>query len=445
MMTAIMFAYKKLENVKMSVESFRRFCDEDISFVLVDDGSVEELQGWAKEQADLTYVFLDEGQVGYGKGINLVRNELQVRGDLLLIEEGFLLTPGCLGRMTDALYEEDGIGAAGGVVNDALYRQTIPSHISSYQELIDGGGGIDEGIMAGRKAAVMLYSGVVLWKGSAMDAVGEFDENLRGMFSVINDYCLRMVMADKKLTVCQDACFWNADEGNRMACKEDIAVLERKWGMHYFNGCYNDALISLIEEEQEAEISVLEIGCDCGASLLEIRNRFPNARLYGSEINAKAAQVASHFAQVAVNNIEEKNLPFSGEKFDYILFGDVLEHLHSPLDALVYCRELLGEEGCVLASIPNLMHISVMEEILRGDFTYRESGLLDKTHIHFFTYNEMLRMFQEAGYEIGKIVINRYPMSDRQEQLTEALLALDGRAERFMYETFQYIVTAKRI
>lgn len=57
----------------------------------------------------------------------------------------------------------------------------------------------------------------------------------------------------------------------------------------------------------------------------------------------------------------------------------------------------------------------------------------------------MLRMFQEAGYEIGKIVINRYPMSDRQEQLTEALLALDGRAERFMYETFQYIVTAKRI
>ena len=98
----------------------------------------------------------------------------------------------------------------------------------------------------------------------------------------------------------------------------------------------------------------------------------------------------------------------------------------------------------MLASIPNLMHISVMEEILRGDFTYRESGLLDKTHIHFFTYNEMLRMFLKAGYETEKIVVNTYPMSERQKQLTDGLLALDARAERFMYETFQYIVRAKR-
>ena len=441
MMTVIMFAKKELDNVKMSVESFRLFCDMDISFVLMDDGSVEGLQEWAKEQADLTYVFLDEGQVGYGKGMNLVRKELQIKEDLLLMEEGFLLTPGCLGRMTDALYEEGEIGAVGGVVNDDLYCQNIPSHISSYQDLIEAA---SEGMTADRKEAMMLYSGAVLWKGSAMDAVGAFDENLRGMFSAVNDFCLRMVMADQKLKVCSDACFWNIGEGKRTACKEDLEALERKWGMHYFNGCYNNALISLIEEEREAEISVLEIGCDCGASLLEIRNRFPNARLYGSEINAKAAQVASHFAQVAVNNIEEKNLPFSGKKFDYIIFGDVLEHLHDPLEALAYCREFLDREGCVLASIPNLMHISVMEEILRGDFTYRESGLLDKTHIHFFTYNEMLRMFLKAGYETEKIVVNTYPMSERQKQLTDGLLALDARAERFMYETFQYIVRAKR-
>ena len=114
MMTVIMFAKKELDNVKMSVESFRLFCDMDISFVLMDDGSVEGLQEWAKEQADLTYVFLDEGQVGYGKGMNLVRKELQIKEDLLLMEEGFLLTPGCLGRMTDALYEEGEIGAVGG-------------------------------------------------------------------------------------------------------------------------------------------------------------------------------------------------------------------------------------------------------------------------------------------------------------------------------------------
>lgn len=442
MMTVVMFAYKELEHVKMTVESFRLFCDVDISFVLTDDGSVEGLQGWAKEQDDLTYVFLDEGQMGYGQGINLLRRELRMKGDLLLIEEGYLLTPGCLRRMAEALYEEAGMGAVGGVSNDALYHQNIPCHISSYQELIEAAA---EGRTAERKEALMLYPGAVLWKGSAIDVIGEFDENLSGMPAAFSDYCLRMVMANKKLAVCPDACFWSVGVGNGIPCAEDYAVLERKWGMHYFNGSYNDALISLIEEERGAEISVLEIGCDCGATLLEIRNRFPNVRLYGSEINGKAAQVAGHFAQVAVNNIEEKNLFFSGEKFDYIIFGDVLEHLHNPLEVLVYCRELLDGGGCVIASIPNLMHISVMEQLLRGDFTYRESGLLDKTHIHFFTYNEMIRMFQKAGYEMGKVVTNRYPMSERQKQLTDGLLTLDGRTERFMYETFQYIVMAKRI
>ena len=55
--------------------------------------------------------------------------------------------------------------------------------------------------------------------------------------------------------------------------------------------------------------------------------------------------------------------------FDYIIFGDVLEHLHDPMAALAYCKDFLKEEGRIIANIPNVMHISVIEELLKGNFT----------------------------------------------------------------------------
>lgn len=220
------------------------------------------------------------------------------------------------------------------------------------------------------------------------------------------------------------------------------AVLERKWGMHYFSP-FNAYLVDLIHRDREASFSVLEIGCDCGATLLEIRNHYPCAALYGVEINERAAAVASHVANVRQKNIEEQDLDFDHHAMDYILFGDVLEHLHDPLETLRYCGRFLKEEGYILASIPNLMHISVMEKLLEGNFTYTEKGLLDKSHIHFFTYNEIVSMFKAGGYEIETVASLISTVTAQQETLIDRLLELSGGTSRHMYETFQYVVCAK--
>ncbi|MBQ6886532.1 MAG: hypothetical protein IJN54_03355 [Lachnospiraceae bacterium] len=121
----------------------------------------------------------------------------------------------------------------------------------------------------------------------------------------------------------------------------------------------------------------------------------------------------------------------------------MLEHLHNPSEVLVYCKEFLCEGGNIIASVPNVMHISVVEQLLNGKFTYTETGLLDKTHIHLFTCNEILHMFCEAGYEVCDIFGNFVPISEKQNSLIDKLLALDNEAQRFMYETFQYNVKAK--
>ena len=66
-------------------------------------------------------------------------------------------------------------------------------------------------------------------------------------------------------------------------------------------------------------------------------------------------------------------------------------------------KPYIKQNGVILASIPNVSHISVLAPLLAGNWTYTEYGLLDKTHIRFFTFNEMLRMFLKAGYSISKV------------------------------------------
>lgn len=430
--------YDELENVKLSVESFRLLADEEIVFVIVDNRSVDGWQEWVREQTDLTYVLLDEGDIGYGKAINMVRKELEIDTDLLIIESSYLLTPRCLSRLKELLYAKEETGAVCGTVYYAGYNDLCGTEYNMAIEMAN--------TMEGAKGSNVLLpdNSAILWKKNTIDMLGDFDEEIGSMHAALDDYSIRVIMSDRKIKNCANAFFWSMGniQVQYIRLLDNNKALEKKWGMHYFNRRGNMHLIQQVDEEAEEEFSVLEVGCDCGATLLEIKNRYPRAKVYGCEINEMAAKIASHVAaEVAVCNIEDKSLPFAKKKFKYIIFGDVLEHLHNPLEVLVYCKEFLCEGGYVIASIPNIMHISVMEELLKGNFTYTETGLLDKTHIHFFTYNEIIRMFTEAGYHINRINSINVTINAKQQELIDGLLAL-GNAERGMFEAFQYNVKA---
>lgn len=440
MITVMLLVHNELENVKRVLQSFRLFCDVDISFIVVDNGSTDEMRNWMQEQRNLTYVYMNEGCISWGKAINMVRSELQIDTDLLIMEGNCMLTPRCLSRLSELLYEDEDIGGVGGIFNEADHSQN--TDFSSYGDAV-AKAGIEEA--AKGKRTVILDYGAIIWKKKALDEIGQFEEKMDSIYAVMLDYCLRMGIKDKKLMICSNAFFWKLPTKNiRSIWTWEKDVLNEKWGIHYV-GTYREQLLHQIEAERDDKISVLEIGCSMGGTLLEVKNRYPNAEIYGTEINAHAAGFAAHFAQVAVNNIEEKNLPFHEKLFDYIFFCDVLEHLHNPLETLKYCRGFLREGGSIVASIPNVMHISVVEQLLQGNFTYRDYGLLDKTHIHMFTYNEIVRMFCEAGYEIYRIKIANASISDKQNMLIDTLLSIDSRAQRFMYEAFQYVVNAKAV
>jgi 2-polyprenyl-3-methyl-5-hydroxy-6-metoxy-1,4-benzoquinol methylase len=155
---------------------------------------------------------------------------------------------------------------------------------------------------------------------------------------------------------------------------------------------------------------VLEIGCGEGhfAKMLTKDKR----EVWGVEYNAKAAEEASQVLyKVFAGAIEEIMKELPDNYFDLIIFNDVLEHLIDPSNVLCNIKEKLSINGQILASIPNLRFAKVLYYLMfEKDFTYTDFGILDSTHLRFFTKKTMRFLFENSGYTIHSISgINKSP------------------------------------
>jgi 2-polyprenyl-3-methyl-5-hydroxy-6-metoxy-1,4-benzoquinol methylase len=148
---------------------------------------------------------------------------------------------------------------------------------------------------------------------------------------------------------------------------------------------------------------VLELGCSTGFFSKVMAER--GCAVTGVEYDSEAAQQARRFCEtVAVRdlNCAEWRAGINGP-FDVILMGDVLEHLLAPERILEECRELLGSDGSVIVSLPNVAHWRNRIDLLLGRWNYTEIGTLDRTHVKFFTLETSRKLIQKAGYEIEKV------------------------------------------
>ena len=148
---------------------------------------------------------------------------------------------------------------------------------------------------------------------------------------------------------------------------------------------------------------VLEIGCGAGRAGEALRAR-QGCRVVGVEVNAEAAaQARRRLDEVHVGDAEALPLPFQPGEFDCLLAGDVLEHMRDPEAFLNRSRDWLGDRGCLVVSIPNVRNHTLISSLLGGNWTYESAGLLDRTHLRFFTRREIEKMLYRAGYAIDRL------------------------------------------
>lgn len=148
--------------------------------------------------------------------------------------------------------------------------------------------------------------------------------------------------------------------------------------------------------------SLIDIGCGAGGFLEELSAERPTLTLAGLEPNSEAAARARSRGFEVI----ESRFPLDSEpldRFDCVTFNDVLEHIEDPWLAMRSARCLLRPGGYVVASVPNIANVDTLNEIRKGRFDYQSQGVLDRTHLRFFTAATIQEDFRAAGYEVVRV------------------------------------------
>lgn len=146
---------------------------------------------------------------------------------------------------------------------------------------------------------------------------------------------------------------------------------------------------------------LLDIGCGEGAFALMLKNELGYTEIWGMEMDEKAARsAASRLTRVLDGDAVARLDELPDGYFDLICMNDFLEHIIWPEEFLIRLRAKLSPEGRIFCSIPNLRHFRLIWNLLQfQDFEYTDQGLLDRTHIRFFTVRTFLSLLKRAGYE----------------------------------------------
>ena len=191
---------------------------------------------------------------------------------------------------------------------------------------------------------------------------------------------------------------------------------------------------------------LLDVGCSNGRYAEELALHRPDIELWGVEPDPVTAAVARpHFHTLVEGAFPDAAAELPQAAFDVVTFNDVLEHLLEPEDAIRAVEPLLTKGGRVVASIPNVRHRAVIWPLLwRGRWDYEDTGLLDRTHLRFFTRDTMVEMFERVGWRVETVcgVNARWHWSEGEERRRLRLLrsATRGRLDPFLF--VQYVVSA---
>jgi hypothetical protein len=210
---------------------------------------------------------------------------------------------------------------------------------------------------------------------------------------------------------------------------------------------YNQQLFDMIPDGLQ---SIIEVGSGSGVLAKAIKQRSPATQYIGIELEPEYAILSSRYCDlVLTDNIETP----SDELRKYIqaasalIFSDVLEHLYNPWHTLKFLRSEISNECAIYASIPNIQHWSIIFGLISGNFDYADSGLLDRTHIRFFTKKTIISLFTDCGYEIKSISprIFNFPEQDKYLSLVKEIsdqINIDTLNAVVNAAAFQYTVHA---
>jgi GT2 family glycosyltransferase len=205
----------------------------------------------------------------------------------------------------------------------------------------------------------------------------------------------------------------------------------------------------------ESAREVVDVGCAGGGLGRTVRTLRPLARVRGIEPVPEAAAIARGVLHDVAVASADAPMPAGWPRPDCVIFSDVLEHTQDPWRVLRAWRSALAPGGTLIVSLPNVAHESVLGPLLRGRFDYADEGVLDRTHLRFFTRATAIEMIESCGFQVTSLGRVLTPASGPLGWLARARVRAQTRSERAREDwtrpglcfadqhTLQYLITAR--
>ena len=182
--------------------------------------------------------------------------------------------------------------------------------------------------------------------------------------------------------------------------------------------------------------SLLDVGCGYGGFGSGLKAERPDIEVWGMDSAPEVTDRAKASLDAFLPGLFPDDAP--DRRFDCLTFNDSIEHMVDPWQALDAAKGLLTERGVIVVSLPNVRQYSIIRMlVLKGEWEYRDTGIMDRTHLRFFTRTSAINMFQECRLE----VVDCVPMAvaDRGRK-ARMLSRLGDRAIEFRARQFAFVV-----
>lgn len=218
---------------------------------------------------------------------------------------------------------------------------------------------------------------------------------------------------------------------------------------------HDNARIEIASFVNEPPGLVLDVGCGGGATGRVLKQKFPGIRVIGIESNPNAAAHARTVLDEVIGEpIDLAPVPQTvrDEPISLVLLLDVLEHLYDPWRSLIKIRSWLTPATRVLASVPNIRNLVTLDDLAAGRWEYGPNGVLDITHVRFFTKSSLRELFEDTGYDVLDMVpifrpetVDHYILERQPGRLKTRNLSIGFRDREDLEDlyAFQYVVEAR--
>lgn len=453
----IILTYNNLIYNQICLDSIRNYTDlGTYEIIIVDNNSTDGTREWLKEQNDIKLILNDEN-VGFPKGCNLGIEASEKENDILFLNNDTKVTPRWLDNLRVCLYSNDKIGAVSSVTNNCSNYQTISVKYSNLEDMVEFADINNVSSPEKWEQKVRLVAFCMLIKREVINKIGIFDERFYPGNFEDDDLCMRIIQAGYNLMLCNDSFIHHF--GSTSFKKDYVKFnsilttnakkFEEKWGFNSNSQSFiKYDVIGQINESKEKVLNILELDCGLGATLLKLKYMYPYARLYGIETNKNIARICENFMDVMTEDFEEiYTIKFREDKldfFDYIIIGNKLQLSKDPWKLLIEIKKFLKPGGYIIATIPNVMHYSVIKGLLSGKLLYNENTILNRNHNKLFTLIDIYKIFQECGY-VNPYVFHYYTeISQEDDEFLNELCSVIGQDKKAYFHSYEYAAKFQR-